>query len=150
MFMKHLQSKVEMIQLKLIKSVFAVNVEFPATEERVAIGVSLKNNGEFLEDGRKANFIQRLKTGDPSLAPFFLDVEFGAFFALNPAPLPLERPYYIQRILPRVVFPYMREYVAETTRRGGFTPLIINQSFFEDDEDDEPPVQEPDVQKFFH
>jgi len=139
-----------MIQLKLIKSVFAVNVEFPATEERVAIGVSLKNNGEFLEDGRKANFLQRLKTGDPKLAPFFLDVEFGAFFSLNPAPLPLERLYYIQRVLPQVVFPYMREYVAETTRRGGFTPLIINQSFFEDDEDEALPDEQPELQKFLH
>lgn len=147
--MKDLQSKVEMVQLKLIRSVFAVNVDFPSSEDRVAIGVSLKNNGEFLEDGQRANFLQRLKTGDPTEAPFFLDVEFGAFLALSPAPLPLERPYYIQRILPQIIFPYMREYVAETTRRGGFTPLIINQNLFEEDE--EPPVQQQaESQKFLH
>lgn len=147
--MKHLSSKVEMIQLKLIKSIFAVNVDFPSSEERVAIGVSLKNSGEFLEDGLRANFLQRLKTGDPSQAPFFLDVEFGAFFALSPAPLPLERPYYLQRVLPQIVFPYMREYVAETTRRGGFTPLVINQNLFEE-EDELPPTQQLDDNKYLH
>lgn len=133
--MKHLQSKVEMIQLKLIRSIFTINVDFPHSEERVAIGVSLKNNGEFLDDGQRAHFLQRIKTGDPTLAPFFLDVEFGAFFAVSPAPMPLERSHYIHRVFPQVVFPYLREYVAETTRRGGFTPLIINPTLFEEDEE---------------
>ncbi|MDR3038635.1 MAG: protein-export chaperone SecB [Candidatus Adiutrix sp.] len=141
------RSNIEMAQLKLIKSVFAVNVDHQPTEARISIGVSLKNNGEFLDDGRRAHFIQRFKTGDPETAPFFLDVEFGALFFLDPPPLPLEWPHYVRQVLPQIVFPYLREYVAETTRRGGFTPLIINQSIFGDDAEANP---NNDSQKWIH
>ncbi len=137
------QSNLEMAQLKLVKSIFLMNAEFQPADERVAIGVSLKNNGEFQTDGRLAHFTQRLTTGQPDTAPFFLDVEFSAVFLLDPAPLPLERPHYVKRIFPQIVFPYMREYVAETTRRGGFTPLIVNQTLF--DEDPESPG--PDLEE---
>ncbi|MDR1044494.1 MAG: protein-export chaperone SecB [Candidatus Adiutrix sp.] len=125
--------QMEMAQLRLIRSVFAVNMELPAGEERIAIGVSLKNNGEFLHDGRRAHFLQSFKTSNPGGAPFFLDVEFGALFVLNQPPLPLEQPYYIRKVFPHIVFPYLREYVAETTRRGGFTPMILNHDLFENE-----------------
>jgi len=131
--MTTIRSNIEMHQLKLIKSVFAVNVERQTTEGRISIGVSLKNNGEFLDEGRRAQFVQRFRTSDPEIAPFFLDVEFWALFVLDPPPLPLEWPHYVRQVLPQMVFPYLREYVAETTRRGGFTPLIINQSIFGED-----------------
>ena len=135
------RSNIEMHQLKLIKSVFAVNLDRQPEEGRISIGVSLKNNGEFLDNGRQAQFVQRFRTGDPETAPFFLDVEFWALFILDPPPLPLEWPHYVRRVMPQMVFPYLREYVAETTRRGGFTPLIINQGIFgeEADRNDEGP-----------
>ena len=135
------RSSIEMYQLKLVKSVFAVNVDRQPAEGRISIGVSLKNNGEFLDDGRRAQFIQRFRTGDPETAPFFLDVEFWALFLLDPPPLPLEWPYYVRQVLPQIVFPFLREYVAETTRRGGFTPLVINQGIFgeETNQNDEGP-----------
>jgi len=134
-----------MYQLKLIKSVFAVNVERQPTEGRISIGVSLKNNGEFLDDGRRAQFVQRFRTSNPETAPFFLDVEFWAIFLLEPPPLPLEQPHFVRQVLPQMVFPYLREYVAETTRRGGFTPLIINQSIFGEESD-----QNPESPKWIH
>lgn len=142
------RSNLEMVQLKLIKSVFVVNAEYPPTDERVAIGVSLKNNGEFQADGRLAHFTQRLTTGHPTTTPFFLDVEFGAAFLLDPTPLPLERPHYVKRVFPQIVFPYMREYVAETTRRGGFTPLIVNQAVFDEEPESSGPAFEE--QKWAH
>lgn len=132
------QSQMEMVQLKLVKSVFTANPAYPASEDRIPIVVSLKNNGEFFDDGRLARFVQRFTTGNPERSPFFLDVEFAAVFALDPPPLPLERPYYVEKAFPRIVFPQLREYVAETTRRGGFTPLVVSQNLF--DEDAEPEI----------
>ena len=141
-------SSIEMAQLKLIKSVFAVNADYRSPEGRISIGVSLKNNGEFLDDGRRAHFIQHFKTGTPETAPFFLDVEFGALFFLDPPPLPLEWPHYVRQVLPQLVFPYLREYVAEITRRGGFTPLIINHNVFGGEEAE--PDQNNDGPKWMH
>ncbi len=144
------QPRVEMTQLKLLKSVFAVNTEHPLTEERLSIGVSLKNNGEFFDDGRQAHFTQRFRTEPPNWAPFTLDVEFGALFVVDPAPLPLERPYYIRQVFARIVFPYLREYVAETTRRGGFVPLIVNQNLFDDEAGPAPEPPDPGGPKWMH
>lgn len=124
---------IEMVQLKLVKCIFAVNAEHRQADDRIAIGVSLKNNGEFFENGRLAHFSQHFKTADPLGTPFFLEVEFEARFFLDPAPLPLERPHCVRRIFPQIVFPYMREYVAEITRRGGFTPLLLNHNIFDDE-----------------
>ncbi len=145
------QSRLEMAQLTLVKSIFIVNVENRVDTDRIAIGVTLKNNGEFLDDGRKAHYIQRFKTGMPDKSLFFLDVEFGALFFLDPPPLPLERHYFVNKAFPRIVFPYMREHVAETTRKGGFTPLIINQNLFDYyDEEKEAVASDSDDHKWVH
>jgi len=143
------QSRVEMAQLRLIKSVFEIQVEQP-DDDRVYISVSLKNDGEFLEGGRRAHFVQSFTTGPHSETPFTLDVRFAALFLLDPPPLPLERPYYVRRVFPQIVFPYLREYVAETTRRGGFTPLVLNHNILDLDEDHERFPRMPEGRKTVH
>ena len=122
---------IEMAHLKLTKSVFTVNSGH-GNEEQFALGISLKNSGDFIDDGRRAIFSQYLKTVTFQDAPFFLEVEFEAVFILDPPPMPLERPHCVNQVFPRIVFPYMREYVAETTRRGGFMPLLLNHSVFDE------------------
>ena len=145
------QPHIEMAQLKLVKSVFAVNVDHPPVDERVSLAVTLKNNGEFFDGGRRAHFLQSFKTSEQMDAPFFMDVEFGALFFLDPPPLPLERTHYVKQVLAQVVFPYMREYVAETTRRGGFTPLILSQSLFDEETlRDQPDKMPGDDNKWLH
>ncbi len=145
------QSHIEMAQLKLVRSSFAINTDHQSADERIAIGASLKNNGEFFDDGRRAHFLLQFKTADPLSSPFFLEVEFGALFFLDPAPLPLERTYYVRKVFPRLVFPYLREYVAETTRRGGFSPMLLSHNLFEDDPlDDGEPAGAPGEDKWLH
>lgn len=123
-------ASIDMTQLLLVKSIFMLNTNYQSPDDRVSIGISLKNNGEFKDDGTGATFTQHLTTTPPTNAPFFLDVEFNAKFFLDPAPLPLEYVHYVRRIFPKIVFPYLREYVAETTRRGGLTPLLLSYNIF--------------------
>ena len=128
-------SRVELSQLRLIKSVFEIIGKGTEPGESVAIAVSLKNNGEFVEDGSRANFIQRLQTIPmDQQPPFTMDVEFAAVFHLDPPALPLTWHHYVQKVFPRLLFPYLREHVSDLTRRGGFSPLNINQNLFDDDE----------------
>lgn len=112
-----------------------VNSSYKPPNEKVSIGISLKCSGEFHADGTQASFVQHLTTSTPvpTETPFFLDVEFTAEFTLEPAPLPLEYSHYMKHILPNIVFPYMREYVADITRRAGFTPLLLGYNFFNED-----------------
>ncbi|UQZ91055.1 hypothetical protein C4J81_18255 [Deltaproteobacteria bacterium Smac51] len=143
--------KIEMAQLKLIRSLFACNINFRPSEERLTIGVTMKHNGEFLDEYSRAHFLQRFHTEESPNVPFTIDVEFGALFLIDPPIMPLERDHYIRRVFPEIVFPYMREYVAETTRRGGFSPLIINHTLFEDiDDPDTTATYEPDLNKWIH
>ena len=133
--MKEEDSRVELSQLRLVKSIFEINGGGSAPGESVAVAVSLKNNGEFDQDGGRASFLQRLKTLPlDQEAPFTMDVEFAAVFHLDPPPLPLAWPYYVQQVFPRILFPYLRDHVADLTRRGGFSPLNISQNLFDDDE----------------
>ena len=134
--MDSLESRIEMTQFRLVKSIFEMRGkdEAPPAGDSVAIAVSLKNNGEFSEDGRRATFIQRLQTLELEGSPFNMDIEFAAVFHLDPPPMPLAWPNYVRQIFPRMVFPHLRDYVADLTRRGGFSPLNLSQNLFEDEE----------------
>ncbi len=144
--------KIEMAQLKLIRSVFACNINFrPLDDERIILGVTLKHSGEFMDEYSRAHFLQRFQIEESQEAPFAIDVEFGALFMIDPPIMPLERDHYLRRVFPQIVFPYMREYVAETTRRGGFSPLMLNHSLFETFDEPERAVPlAPDVNKWIH
>jgi preprotein translocase subunit SecB len=79
-----------------------------------------------------ANFIQSFKTQAGPESPFSLEVEFAAVFALSTPVLPFEQNTLIHQVFSQLVFPHTREYVAETTRRGGYPPLILNLGLFQD------------------
>jgi preprotein translocase subunit SecB len=124
----------ELNKLRLIKSLFTTNPGYhpPAPGELIAMGVTLRNGGEFSADGGQAHFVQSFKTQAAYEMPFSLEVEFEALFALSaPVSQDEQEPFLVQ-VFPQVIFPFMREYVAETTRRAGFPPLLINQSFYPD------------------
>ncbi|MDR2140464.1 MAG: protein-export chaperone SecB [Deltaproteobacteria bacterium] len=122
----------ELNKLRLVKSLFTTNPGYnpPAPGELIAMGVMLRNKGEFSIDGGQAQFIQNFKTQAAYELPFSLEVEFEALFALSAPITETEREPFLVQVFPQVIFPFMREYVAETTRRAGFPPLLINQSFY--------------------
>ncbi|MDR0621643.1 MAG: protein-export chaperone SecB [Deltaproteobacteria bacterium] len=126
----------DMIKLRLQKSMFLHNPQYkqPARGEVIALGLSLRNAAEFSQNGALANFIQSFKTQAGPEVPFSLEVEFAAVFALSaPVPQP-EQDTLVHKHFPQMVFPYTREYVAETTRRGGYPPLILNLGLFQDNQ----------------
>lgn len=145
-------SRVDLAQIKLIRSYYAANIHFrPAEDERIIMGVAMKHSGEFMDAYTRAHFLQRFQIEQTPDGPFALDVEFGALFLLEPAIMPQERDYYLRRVFPQIMFPYMREYVAEITRRGGFSPLMLGHGLFESfDEPERSMVVEPDNNKWIH
>jgi preprotein translocase subunit SecB len=127
-----------MVKLRLQKSIFLHNPNYrqPARGEVIALGLSLRNAADFSQNGTTANFIQSFKTQNGPEVPFTLEVEFAAVFALTGPISPAEQENYIHKIFPQMVFPYTREFVAETTRRGGYPPLILNLGLFQDSRSD--------------
>jgi preprotein translocase subunit SecB len=123
-----------MTNIKLNKSFFSVNPDFAKEQpllyqkKRASIQVIISNNADFNEEGTMANFSQSLETRSESPAPFRLEVEFLAAFVLLKSPHPQIRNTIVQNMFAQAVFPFLREFAADITRRAGFPPLILNAS----------------------
>ncbi|MDR1310063.1 MAG: protein-export chaperone SecB [Deltaproteobacteria bacterium] len=123
-----------MVRIRLQKSIFTHNPDYqpPQDEEVISLGLSLRNVGEFIQENNLANFLQCFKTQPGPNVPFSLEVEFAAIFALS-APVPKEnQEIFLKKLFPQMLFPNTREYVAETTRRGGYPPLLLNMGLFKE------------------
>ncbi|MBU0736164.1 MAG: protein-export chaperone SecB [Proteobacteria bacterium] len=57
--------------------------------------------------------------------PFFLEVEYEGLFTLNKRVSKKDVEPIAQINCPAILFPFLREAVAEITRRGGFNPLML-------------------------
>jgi preprotein translocase subunit SecB len=121
----------DLSQIRLTKSVFFPNPEYrpPVDGQPVSLNLSLDHRGLFNPEGTMVEFVQSFQTTGGVSLPFSLEVEFAAIFTLSLAVPPADQENLIQKLFPQVVFPFTREYIAETTRRGGFPPLILNPSF---------------------
>ena len=56
---------------------------------------------------------------------FIADVSFYGIFTLNKIPPEQEKPLLLIEA-PRMLFPFARNVLAETTRDGGYPPLMLN------------------------
>jgi preprotein translocase subunit SecB len=121
----------EMTGIRLVRSLFHHNPDYrpPAGGQSVQLRLAINNHGTVSPMGDLVNFTQSFQTGDGPGLPFTLEVEFEAVFSIGGLVPPGDYDHLIQRLLPQAVFPFTREYIAETTRRGGFPPLVLNPSF---------------------
>ncbi|MDR3154924.1 MAG: protein-export chaperone SecB [Deltaproteobacteria bacterium] len=120
----------EMTSLQLLRSLFQRNRAWHEPPDgRISVAtLTIRNTGDFSPEGGSARYVQGFRMEKAKDMPFSLEVEYGAVFSMS-RPIPAaDRDYYIHLAFPRLVFPFMREYIAETTRRGGFPPLMINMS----------------------
>ncbi|MDR1166144.1 MAG: protein-export chaperone SecB [Deltaproteobacteria bacterium] len=144
----------DMVKLRLLKSIFFVNPSFtdPPEGQVASLALSIKNAGSFAEAENEARFVMSFQALNSPQAPFALEVEFGAVFALSAPVHPRDQDYYLNVLFPQVVFPFLREYVAETTRRGGFPPLLLNVSLSPEPKGSagDPPDSLPVVAKWTH
>ena len=64
------------------------------------------------------------KQKDGKLA-FIAEVSYAGIFTLNKIPPEQEKPFLLIEA-PRMLFPFARNVLAETTRDGGYPPLMLN------------------------
>jgi len=62
---------------------------------------------------------------DDKHMPFFLKVEYEGIFTLSKRLPKKDVEPIAQMNCPAILFPFLRETVAEVTRRGGFSPLML-------------------------
>ena len=56
---------------------------------------------------------------------FIAEVSYAGIFTLNKVPAEQEKPLLLIEA-PRMLFPFARNVLAETTRDGGYPPLMLN------------------------
>ena len=56
---------------------------------------------------------------------FIAEVSYAGIFTLNKVPVDQEKPFLLIEA-PRMLFPFARNVLAETTRDGGYPPLMLN------------------------
>ncbi len=103
---------------------------WPAPETSVQIALGQKQINETTFESTVKVRIEAKNVKDDKMA-FIMDLEYGALVALQniqqdhiPAVLMVE--------VPKLLFPFIREVVAQTTTKGGYPPLYLAPISFEE------------------
>lgn len=118
----------EMYQFDLVDArLVAVNFQIKTVDENVentSIDTKFTVDHATLEDNDLRVGITVNIAGDNS--PFMIDATFGGVFRFKTPIADAQQIQYISEInCASILFPFLREVVAEITRRGGFAPLLL-------------------------
>jgi len=114
--------------IRLLKSDFEVN--FEANEPFDGnIPIEIKCRASFVEEKRSFRFVQNISCAKGNY-PFVFHIEYGAEFILSEVPSDNERNRLCKVNFPAIIFPFIREYIADITRRAGLKPLVIDPQNF--------------------
>jgi|SRR3989304_5720699 len=120
----HKDIKISFEDFRILNLSFSVNSKFEAKGQAIEINPQIAIAKDY--DSDKRTLVVRLRVsliaGD---VPFFFDLEsIGSFsFDVSPDEDTIERSASIN--CPAIMFPYVRETIADLTRRAGFAPLHL-------------------------
>lgn len=110
------------IDIRLLKSNFVLNYD-SQQEDQQDFDVDLSVRTNYDREKNEATVILKSKTNSEDY-PVFFDIEYGGKFKLQEdEEAALKRLYTIN--CPAIILPYLREYLADITRRAGLKPFYI-------------------------
>lgn len=95
-----------------------------STEDNVKVPINIEYNHLYDYKKKCINISIRLSIGDDQL-PFLLEIIYEGVFFLNKRVPRKDAEQYAKINCPAILFPFLRECVADITRRAGFNPLIL-------------------------
>lgn len=122
---------------RVLSANFTANQRVDSQEE-ISIDTRITIKHAWQESNSSINLALTVNvSGDNS--PFSLDVSMGGIFTFKTALSEKDQIDHVAEInCASILFPFLREVVADLTRRGGFTPLLL------------PPVNFYDIYKQNH
>jgi preprotein translocase subunit SecB len=94
------------------------------TKEEVAFGFTINSGYEY--DYRKKKLIILIRVLiDQDEMPFTLDIEYQGLFVLNKSVSKKNIEPFAKMNCPAILFPFVRECVADLTKRAGLSPLYL-------------------------
>lgn len=114
------------VNFALTKVNFTLNREFkPKETTEVRIEPELAINHEIRREEKQLIVLLGVRqlTGD---LPYYFEVESAALFTFDEMPEEKILTQFSYVNCPAIMFPYIRETIADLTRRAGFQPLHLN------------------------
>ncbi|MFA5700077.1 MAG: protein-export chaperone SecB [Desulfuromonas sp.] len=109
---------------------FSLNPEFSAASQQAQVHTEFKIRHELQGTGLKVFMAVIFKDSPTHKVPFLLNIEGVATFKLQHPPSASALQPLVKRHCAPAIFPYLREAIADITRRAGFPPLHIPQVDF--------------------
>ena len=110
--------------LKLLKVDFAINREFAPKNKEQAGNPKLSLNSEFRAKEQELVVLVGIMQKSGNI-PYYFEVQAGGLFTFNGKPDEKMLKQLASVNCPAIIFPYIRETVADLTRRAGFPPLHL-------------------------
>lgn len=117
--------KISFEDFRILNLSFSVNPKFVAKGQAIEINPQIAIAKDYNLD-KKTLFVRLRVSLLAGEVPFFFDLEsVGSFpFDESPDEITIERTALIN--CPAIMFPYVRETIADLTRRAGFAPLHLH------------------------
>ncbi len=109
---------------------FSLNSEFSASEQHAQVHTEFKIRHELQDTSLKVFLAVIFRDSPTHKIPFLLNIEGVATFKLQHQPSDSTVESLVKHHCAAAIFPYLREAIADITRRAGFPPLHIPQVDF--------------------
>lgn len=119
-----MQHEMKFADFKLLKVDFSVNREFDKKNKGREVSPQLALNHEFRENEKELVVLVGIKQKSGNI-PYYFEVQAGGLFKFKDVPEEKLVKQFATMNCPAIIFPYLRETVADLTRRAGFPPLHL-------------------------
>lgn len=109
---------------RLSKVDFSINPKFDEKTKQTTISPQLSLNHEFRPNEKELVVLIGIRQIKGNI-PFYFDVQAGGLFKFNAIPDEKMLNQLGTINCPSILFPYVRETIADLTRRAGFPPLHL-------------------------
>jgi preprotein translocase subunit SecB len=119
-----MQHNMEFADFRLIKVDFHLNQDFKGDSKAELLTPELFLNSQVEKDKKEMVVVLGVRKIDGNV-PYYFEVRAGALFKFKEVP---QEPILKQLATincPSIIYPYLRETIADLTRRAGFPPLHL-------------------------
>jgi len=120
-----LQLNMKFVNFALIKVNFFLNQEYKEDSADTVVAPDIAIRHEFREKDKQLVVIIGLRQLKGNI-PYRFEVESGGIFQFENVPEEKILEQLTTINCPAIIFPYVRETIADLTRRAGFPPLHLN------------------------
>lgn len=122
---QHSDLKMSFLAFNLLNINFIVNEKFSSKAKKIPITTSIGIRHEFEKRSKVMDIFLKIEIKDENM-PFHFFIEGKGIFKFKDIPNESVLTNVAEINGPAIIFPYIRETVADMTRRAGFPPLHLN------------------------